>query len=79
MIDWLYQHLMPDWVNDCSPDHEHPHRRRFTPAYRRKQGIVKNVWIGSGIVMIVTGSTALILGLGLGTVFLSFMILDETG
>jgi hypothetical protein len=39
---------------------------------------VKNIWIGSGLVMLAHGSTAVIVALGLGTTFLAFMILDET-
>jgi hypothetical protein len=78
MFDWLHRNLVPDWAEDRSPDHEHPHRRRFTASYRRKRGIVKNVWIGSGLLMIALGSPPAILGIALGTVFLSFMILDET-
>jgi hypothetical protein len=70
---------MPAWTGDSTPDTEHPYRRRFTPAYRRKRRMVKNIWIGSGLVMIASGSTAATLGLMLATTFLSFMILDETG
>ncbi len=78
-MNWLYQYLMPRWADDRSPDAEHPHRRRFTRAYRRKRGIVKNIWICSGLVMVSTASPALIVTLSLGTTFLSFLILDETG
>lgn len=70
---------MPQWADDCAPDATHPYRRRFTPEYRRKRGIVKNIWIGSGLVMITAGSTAVTVCLLLATTFLSFMILDETG
>jgi hypothetical protein len=76
--DWLAQLLMPYWLKDQCPDCEHPHRRRFTPVYRRKQGIVKNVWIASGLVMALQATPAFILALALGTTFLSFVILDET-
>lgn len=74
---WL-QHLLPDWADDSTPDAAHPHRRRFTQRYRRKQGIVKNVWIVSGAIMILNGALATIIALSLATTFLSFMILDET-
>lgn len=77
--DWIKQLVMPHWLVDQCPEHEHPHRRRFTAVYRRKQGIVKNVWIASGLVMALQGSLALIMVLALGTTFLSFVILDETG
>jgi hypothetical protein len=72
------QFFLPDWMEDECPDCEHPHRRRFTPVYRRKQGIVKSVWIASGLVMAIQASPAIILALALGTTFLSFVILDET-
>ena len=75
---WLRQQLLPDSLHDCSPERDHPHKRRFTAAYKRKQGIVKNVWIVSGTVMILQASPAIIIAMTLGTTFLSFMILDET-
>lgn len=59
-------------------DATHPSRRRLTWRYRRKRDIVKNIWIGSGLVMLAQGSPAVIVALGLGTTFLAFMILDET-
>jgi hypothetical protein len=76
--DWLHRLLLPHWTRDRSPDRKHPHRRRFTRLYRRKQGIVKNIWIASGLIMIVLATPAMILALTLGTTFLSFVILDET-
>lgn len=76
---WLRQAVLPRWAEDRCPDHEHPHRRRFTAVYRRKQCIVKNVWIASGLVMAVLASPAIIIAMALGTTFLSFVILDETG
>ena len=70
--------VLPDWVQNCCPDDRHPHRRRFTVRYRRKQGIVKNIWIASGVLMLLLGTPAAMLALALPTTFLSFMILDET-
>ena len=78
LTDWLYRHLMPKWAHNRSPDATHPHRRRFTDTYRRKRGIVKDIWICSGLVMLSTASPALIVTLTLATTFLSFLILDET-
>jgi hypothetical protein len=75
---WLQRYLLPDWSTDQSPDEDHPHRRRFTRRYRRKQRIVKNIWIGSGLLMLVNATPEAIIALGLGTTFLSFVILDET-
>jgi len=77
-ICWLRQLFLPRWVEDRCPDCDHPHRRRFTAGYRRKRGIVKNVWIVSGAVMAIQASPAIIVALTLGTTFLSFVILDET-
>lgn len=74
----IRQFFLPHWAEDQCPDGDHPHRRRFTAVYRRKQGIVKNVWIASGLVMAIQASPPIILALALGTTFLSFVILDET-
>jgi hypothetical protein len=54
----------------------HPSWRRYTRKYRRKQAIVKNVWIVSGILMI--GLPMAMPVIALGTTLLAFMILDET-
>jgi hypothetical protein len=77
-IDRLGRALLPRWWYERGADEDHPHRRRFTVRYRRKQGIVKNVWIMSGLVMLVQASPALMLATALGTTFLAFVILDET-
>ena len=75
---WLYKLILPHWTRDRSPDQNHPHKRRFTHVYRRKQGIVKNLWIASGLAMIFLATPAMVMALTLGTTFLSFVILDET-
>jgi hypothetical protein len=75
---WLHKLLLPNWADDQSPDAQHPHRRRFTRRYRRKRGIVKNIWIFSGALMLLQSTPAVIIVIGLGTTFLSFVILDET-
>lgn len=79
LIELLRRYLVPDATNDRVPDSRHPHRRRYTASYRRKRGICKNIWIGSGLLMLLTATPEVIIALGLGTTFLSFMILDETG
>lgn len=76
--DWFHRFILPQWARDQSPEPDHPHKRRFTPGYRRKKSIVKNVWIASGLIMILQVSVAMILVIALGTTFLSFAILDET-
>jgi hypothetical protein len=75
---WLCELILPHWAKDRSPDRNHPHKRRFTGLYRRKKCIVRNLWIGSGLLMIVVATPALILAMTLATTFLSFVILDET-
>jgi hypothetical protein len=76
--DLVDKHLLPEWVRNRSPDAGHPHRRRFTVRYRRKKGIVKNVWIASGLLMALQSIPAVVIAIALGTTFLSFAILDET-
>ena len=78
-ITFLRKHLITDGAEPHPPDHLHPHWRRHTAKYRRKQGICKNLWIGSGLIMCLSASLEVVIGLGLGTTFLSFMILDDTG
>jgi hypothetical protein len=75
---WLCRLLLPSWTGDQSPDRDHPHKRRFTRVYRRKKGIVRDLWIASGLVMILLATPAIALAIAMGTAFLSFVILDET-
>jgi len=70
--------MLPDWMVDREPDASHPHRRRFTPRYRRKRQLVKVIWICSGLIMILSPALNLTLTLILATSFLSFIVLDET-
>lgn len=62
----------PDWEKEL-----HPSWRRYTRKYLHRKGLVRDIWIFSGLLM-----TALPLGgvlsLGLLTSFLSLMILDES-
>jgi len=60
------------------PDPDDPHSRRYTRRYRMKKGWVKNLWIGSSLLMICFPLLPVVLALGLLTSFLSFAILDET-
>ena len=71
--------LLPSWYDDCRLDPSHPHRRRFTNTYRRKRCMVKNGWLVTGVLAAICTSTSIILVLGLGMAFFSFMLLDETG
>lgn len=62
---------------DDSSKHLHPHLRRQTAVYRQKRSLVKDIWIGSGLIVIFM-PLSVQLTLLLATVFLSFCILDET-
>lgn len=55
----------------------HPHNRRYTAQYRRKQGLVKDIWIGAGL-LIIFMPLGLQLTMLLATTFVSLCILDET-
>lgn len=70
--------LLPDWALTATADPNHAHGRRFTRAYRRKQSIVKSMWIASGLVMLAFPLLPLIAGLSLFTTFMAFVVLDET-
>jgi hypothetical protein len=69
---------LPDWALDSRPDYEHFHRRRFTPRYRAKKRLVRDLWIGAGCVMLINPVLPFILATGLATTFTAFVILDET-
>lgn len=56
---------------------QHPHWRRFTGKYRRKQRIVRDIWLSAGVLMLLSPLAALPVWL-LGTTLLSFVVLDET-
>lgn len=71
----MYVRKPPPRLPDADRE-RHPSWRRYTRKYRRKQAIVKNVWIVSGLLMI--GLPAAMPVIALGTTFLAFMILDET-
>ena len=74
LIEWL----MPDWAQSTCPDPSHCHGRRLTAHYKKKQGVVKNLWIGAGLVMLLVATLPFVFSAILFTTFLSFVILDET-
>lgn len=74
ILEWF----MPTWALSTCPDPNHCHGRRLTKTYRKKQGIVKNLWIASGLVMLAFPALPYLVAAGLFTTFLSFVILDET-
>ncbi len=43
-----------------------------------KKSLVRDMWIGGGMLMLAVGETAGIVALALAFTFVSFMILDET-
>ena len=57
--------------------------RRSSSRYRKAVGLTKNIWIGSGCIMLVLievfpeSAASLCLALSLFTTFLCYMILDE--
>ncbi len=55
----------------------HPSWRRYTSKYRRKRRVVRDLWLYSGVLMVVV-PFPLLLVMALGTTLLSFVILDET-
>jgi hypothetical protein len=73
-LEWL----LPDWVLNSSGDPNHCHGRRFTRAYRKKQEMVKSLWICSGLTMLIVPVMPYVASAALFTTFLSFVILDET-
>jgi len=74
----LYETLMPHWARNRAPDGGHFYRRCFTRRYRAKRRIVRDVWLGSGCVMLLNPVLPFMLALGLATTLLAFAILDET-
>jgi hypothetical protein len=74
----LHETLMPHWTRNRTPDYGHFYRRCFTRRYRAKRRIVRDVWLGSGCVMLLNPVLPFMLALGLATTLLAFAILDET-
>ncbi|WP_295802398.1 hypothetical protein [uncultured Microbulbifer sp.] len=60
------------------PNEEDDHLRRYSRRYQVKKGWVKNLWIGSSLLMICFPLLPFVLAVGLFTSLLSFAILDET-
>jgi len=76
--EMLFRYLLPDHLRDCRPDPGSPHRRRYTAKYRRKRCLVKNLWIGAGLLVLLHPTLAMLMVVGLATTFLAFTVLDET-
>ena len=76
--NWLSRQLLPNWVWDGPPDETHYYRRCFTQRHRAKRRVVRDIWLGSGCVMLLYPVLSFMLALGLATTLLAFVILDET-
>ena len=74
----LVRSFMPPEGEIVLPIEEDGHLRRYSRRYRVKKGWVKNLWIGSSLLMICFPLLPFVLAVGLFTSFLSFAILDET-
>lgn len=57
---------------------EHEEERKSKRRYAAKKSLVRDVWIGAGLLMLSVGETAGIAAIALAVTCLSFMILDET-
>lgn len=55
----------------------HPHYRRFTPVYRARRKLVRDMWIGLGLLMTLLPPAGVMVIAMLGT-FAAFLILDES-
>ncbi len=53
-------------------------KRRASPRYRAKRGMVRDMWIAIGVLMLLIPHPAAVGALALLATFISFMILDET-
>lgn len=59
-------------------DDTHPHYRRFTVQYKKKRSMVKNFWIGAGLITLAFPLLHIAFILALLTTLISFCLLDET-
>lgn len=75
---FLVRTFLPQESEICLPDPNDDHSRRYSRAYRLKKSWVKNLWIGTSLLMLCFPLLPFVLALGLLTSFLSFAILDET-
>lgn len=75
---WLDLYLFPNWMHDRNPESQHPYRRMFTRKHQLKRRIVKSVWIGAGLLVLMNPMLHILLAIALPATLLSFAILDET-
>lgn len=74
----LVRSFLPRESEIVLPNEDDDHLRRYSKRYQVKRGWVKNLWIGSTLLMICFPLLPFILAVGLLTSLLSFAILDET-
>ncbi|SDZ81749.1 hypothetical protein SAMN05216562_0531 [Microbulbifer marinus] len=74
----LVRFFLPRESELCVPRQEDSHTRRYSRRYRLKRSWVKNLWIGTCLLMLCFPLLPFVLAIGLLTSFLSFAILDET-
>ncbi|MCX2794976.1 hypothetical protein OQJ62_08595 [Microbulbifer thermotolerans] len=74
----LVHFFLPRMGEICLPNPHDSHTRRYSHRYRLKRGWVKNLWIGTSLLMLCFPLLPFVLVIGLLTSFLSFAILDET-
>ncbi|MTI14216.1 hypothetical protein [Sansalvadorimonas verongulae] len=75
---WLDLYLLPSWMHDRTPEAKHPYRRMFTRRHQLKRRIVKSVWIGAALLILINPMLHILLVISLPAALLSFAILDET-
>lgn len=67
-----------DWLCQGRSDYREFQLRKQTRAYRIRRSWCKDVWIGSGLLMITNPTLPFIIVLGMLTTFYCFVLLDET-
>ena len=75
--DWGPRAVL-DWLCAGRADYRAFQRRRSSPAYRRRLGWCKSLWICAALAMLMNPSLAFVLPTALVTAILSFLLLDET-
>jgi len=73
-LDWMLSRHYRAHLSCSQPRQD----RRASTLYLLKKGVVKNIWLISGVFMLVNPSLPVIVGTTLFTAFISFSILDET-
>jgi hypothetical protein len=75
---WRYYLLSSHFHQEIVSDPDHHHYRRYSKQYKRKQSMVKNLWIGMGLITMAFPFLHVFIILSMLTTFASFSFLDET-